>query len=1447
MKLKFKKILAFTLALITFLTVFEQISFANLQAPVRELNIANMPNITETSYSFRLNWIPGVSSLPDNSAIPPDDTDIHQPEDYAYDIFFRNATSRAPYPNSPQIALDRGGVNLHDFVNQSLDTGSLYMYRVIPWHLHNYWAVDPISGLPIIVQRRAPMDNSMPSPEVLYMSDINVVGEGVGSDLRVTWDNPTIDGQDVFSGYRIYYSPGGASLENFPDNPSIDVPMDDPRLVRNSDDTLEFTITDPSLQIGRFYAIKVEPMISNTSLLRPNGRQVNVNGNIYQIAYTTREYRSNEAYLSPSLYIADTGGDTIRLFWDRFPQSLTVNRIEIFSSLNESFEPNRLIGTLSGTSANTINFWFTERPSVITYFKIVVYFEENGEILSMESNIPIYDPRFNDFDPYKPRILEITDNGANPLNLNITWEAFMRIPYNEDEIPLGDPYNLFLDRDVDYDIWITDSLRNFDNSNFLIEPMVTLSGLILNTVDSTNINGIPVIGYTSSFTEYVTVDEAGNFVNLPLEENKIYYVRIVATRVPTGQISDPALGAHYIPPIGDIDLAPNMISAPPVRIKLDDAGVEMITENTVDIQWDIRWFEAYSEEDRSWFVQIGVDNSGNIVFGDATAELSRDRIIMLNEPMFTDGVPTNIGMARIIQTLVNLGASEDSINLLPLRIIDLRDSQYEIHVVDFDFMEESNTIESYLRFIIDNDDEWSSITPGGDPLHPDFTVTNSNRPTTNALTPNTSYIIFFRPYRITDVRKVAYYPTFVSATTLQDRGDIIITPTVPTLIPVEAGDTFLTVKWEYNSIFEYELSYSELVSDYPDNGIVIDNATIVEEGEIVQENNVIYMYYTINYLFPETLYYIWLRASHTINGDTIYSRWSNHIYMITTEVEAPNPPRGLGLGSRESLRIYNTENNTEYTPISEDYITIEWMRDFYDTINLPNFGGTNADGNQILFSENFLGTYLVKFNNLIYNREYFVRAKTVLTVVRTTEGIAREYNYVIQLSPDEDFTDVYEIVAPPMLDISDLTGNQAIRVESVWSNTLRFRTQTSTGEYDADINPDHFPLPEDDFEITYDSYTQTLTFRFLTNEVSSSGDRDNNVDQRFISRLIASRTFEYTIDVSHYSNRPITNRVINIPFSIISAFNRERIDLKIRANNMTLVISPDTFTPLAITNTIDFGVDSRFIINLSEDHSNILPLGYNQGFVSQPHNIDVSVIGNATNTSIDSLKRNITVYMNLDNRYSLLDFNVGAVASSNLDNTWNRVSNTNFNNTTGDISFEISRLGSVAVIANTMPASYADLSTTNNLYTVFNSILIEDLETFDPNSPVSALQINNIISGIANNNLSFTMNTPLTNEAYQMLGNSRLLVPGQYVTRETGLNSLVRLYELKTRATIQNHPSSLRSRLMDLNSVSEQYRESMLKSEYLGFIEGTSVNPQASLTFGDLFNILSIIVLDSNM
>ena len=602
-------------------------------------------------------------------------------------------------------------------------------------------------------------------------------------------------------------------------------------------------------------------------------------------------------------------------------------------------------------------------------------------------------------------------------------------------------------------------------------------------------------------------------------------------------------------------------------------------------------------------------------------------------------------------------------------------------------------------------------------------------------------------------------------------------------------------------------------------------------------------------LFPDTNYYIWARAVGVDeDGNPLYSAWSNPIAMRTLPIRTPAPPRGLGLASSQNVGIINLENDTQFARVEENALIIEWIPKPGDLRlfdgDLPAGITGAAGGTSILGSPLITHAYMVRFPDLVANRPHYVRARTILSITRGGIGqpAVTRYDYIVQVATNPDFIDAITVFVMP--DASGIEHGQHTRVAmSEWTSIFIFHTGRGDGEFDSDAVPELFPLPDRDFEISYDPATRTLTFRFRSTGVDAQGNRDNLVDQRFISRLIQTRTFDYVIDMTHFNNMPVANRVVELPFSIISAFDERRISFGVIAGDTTYRLQPGfANTP----QNAGFGVASRLTININDVPLVNLPtIRYEQRYIATPRNVGISVQNPAGRVSLNMLGAPLNISHQV-NRAVVMDYSVGAYAQSMDDVTWRRMNST-FDEINGRVNTTTTQLQRFAAIGTAVPTQWGDAApgVRNALYFVNSSIAFTDMDWFMADSPINAWQLNRMILAIANNANQVAINQNLTQAEVNSLTRAGMLVPGAgTVTRQNAMGALVRLFEVRTGNRVNAQPTLANSAFPDMASTSANMQNAMLRAEFLGFLDnGTGLaNPHGTLTMGEAMMIFEIIL-----
>lgn len=1399
---------------------------ANRQSNVTDVIIRYVPS-NEGTYNINFEWTNPTSWSSEIDGDAFDGETVHSPEGFR--VMERNTTAReTTFTNVSENTTDPNLSSSN--ISRVLTTGSIYGYQIMPYHKHLY-----IDNSGRTINRDAPYAASPAAEEVLFMSDIEVDAKGAGNYLNVTWDNPTFMGRDVFSGYRIYYQRGGDKVTTF--NNYKDISIDNEDLERVSDGVrdnvtrLQYSIYDTALTQGDVYAVKVEPLYNGQeirNLRNLSYANITINNRTYKMAfsgYTTTEYRTNEAYVSIPLEVLENGKDYLKLHWWGISTTLgDIDRVEVYKGPAEN-DIGVKIGTLFSSQAIYVNYWQVDKPSEVTYYQLRIYIV--GSDTPIESEIAVYDPSTVNITPNKPKVfLEPVVNGERNY-MNVYWNVFMRYPYNANEEEFVEANGMYIDKNVEYDVWISDTLENIEDPNL---PKM-LDRVSASDLTQTNIDKSDTPVYLEEMSRYIAREDGG-YVTKDITQNKVYYVKIVAVKPVAGGkelVAEPAYASQYFPASGSI-ATPQALNKPPLKIREDNDGNLIITQNSIEIEWKTKWYEIYDSETDKWYSGAAVVDSDTILFGEDNS--TSDGAVHFHNASSEDSV-REMFRAK--------GLSEDIIALLPIRQIDISasDIQYELLALPFDEVNQNGGYLAYLETVMNSESSaWNKITPNViDEVTDAFNVVGLEK--------NTTYVIILRPYRILENNKKDAYPTYIMGTTLPDSTIIEVVPTVPVLEEDGHDDTSISVKWQEQEGLKYELVYSQTPLDDPaSGGNYIATQVIDADGKHDLEEEIKKIFYTINNLVPETGYYVWVRAIANSDTTPVYSSWSSPLYVVTDELGKPDVPDGLGYISQTDLDLYNKSANAELNIRGDDYAILEWMKNADD--NSGAASTTTGADYDVLGSPDIVTRLIVKVNNMIANHNYYARVKAVVALNDDGNGnITKTYSYVFQYSETEDFKEFVTVIVPE--DNTQGVLSKYVK-ESDWTNVFTFKTGKSDNEYDSDKIDDHYPLPKDDFELIYDGATKTLTYRYRHDGEGRDDLDDNLVDQRFISKLTEKKIQNVLADLSTFENKEILHRVVEIPYSIVEALSNSKITFEFKAGNVIYVLEPEFADNAEVKQLSGYGHGSTVKLISDVMPSDAPILDFNQSYASRPQKLGVQIITPSKTVDIKYLAKEMTVHLKLDDRYSLLDSNVGAYTDTELTLQWQRM-NYVYDNINGSFKSTTKQLGSFSAIKNNpMAVSSSSTDVVNSVVSVSTRLHVTDVSNFKPQGVVSTVQFNNIVAAIANGKKDVAINGALPDGDYTALSRKGIVLSGATVTREEGVNALVRLYEVKTGRLIENYTPLNLTQYTDIKNATAKFQSALLKAGYIGFFNNTyGARPKDVMSMEDLFYMIDIIMQDCGM
>lgn len=376
-----------------------------------------------------------------------------------------------------------------------------------------------------------------------------------------------------------------------------------------------------------------------------------------------------------------------------------------------------------------------------------------------------------------------------------------------------------------------------------------------------NKNTLPVkANYSVPISDYIT--EALGSQNViafkytftSLIPNTSYYAKIVAKKTYTrvnqaGLIesvyytSEPAFKV-ITTPISESVNVPVAPSKPPFMVKKIN-GKDVIGTNTVTVTWKNEWYEFWDTADELNPRWVYVDDGQSVdesVYGAVYKHIRYDSKITFQ-----------IGYTEYSESI-----AYSRLNDMPMQITGISN---DVHSVDRE-----------------------------------YTITG--------LKPNTCYLIWLKAARSIDLVSAASDPIMaVTAAPEHDIGDE--KPIVPSFTYSNAGDTYVDLKWNAKSNYEYNLKYSST-----DNINSAGNTVTVKFEDLTIDG-----IYRVTGLMQKTAYYFWIQAaSISGSGKRTESDWSDSFAVKTLAFMPPRPPAGFG--------IKNVPDS-----IGKNHIIFEWLQE----------------------------------------------------------------------------------------------------------------------------------------------------------------------------------------------------------------------------------------------------------------------------------------------------------------------------------------------------------------------------------------------------------------------------------------------------------------------------------------------------------------------------------------
>lgn len=1316
---------------------------------------------------------------------------------------------------SNQISKDAVNGIIQEYIDtpNAFVNGTLYKLRVIPYHTHEI--IDG-SGQTIRIDEIGPTAGTV-QPEKYFITDLNTQVKDNEGKLEISWEY--VPGAT----YQIVYAEGnktqkedfidpaggarpGTGIINMTDTEAKD------NLVQNNGQKVRYVV--PDSRPGEIYSAYV--IVTDVQHAKvPKTSSIYINTATPKIAQATT---------SVVLNITNISKGKIRLDWNlgdwlSVDANLTLTRTTIYQKL-KSQGGFTSVGIIHNNGVDPGYYVMAEPTEEAEYYveflavdkndatknqtlktKVVPYVPYELRVKPLPPQVPKpynqkaatddiknYLVNGDDVDSASDRLIDNTFHvkSTNPLKVQFIWGAPKKIDSQE------------IDYELLYDIWVTEGEAQIKDSS--LQPLE--QNILLDSTISENLiykkDKKTVVGFKWILNQYIKTDGTIGTL-LP---NKTYYMKIVAKRNYGNTIyeeSDPTIVTITLDKDGDI-FAPPVLGKPPLKL-------HEITKNTATLRWLETWAEImpknaaiYTDPLERFYAELWNSKVYTQRNNAPYMEAPYIRFKKLGSAANEEDIQilkTTADITRVKNIVDgNAGESYYEENFVD-RIVTLgTDTRYEVKVTPYDEIalqlenETSQTtpsmidIDSLGKWLIENESNstigWNTISPNS--------VTDEGLPAKEYLVPglaaNSRYVIMIRAYRILpDGTKLQQtFPSYILCTTLSDYDSPEPIPKVPILNFVTKNDTSITVKWIYNKSFDYEIVYSRLqnpdsatgweytASDDPrDENYVSDGA----EAQV-----------KITGLLPETTYNIWIRAKQKV-GDKI-SAWSNPVTAKTDALGTPEMPTGLGPAAYQSI----LEAGQDFPPIGKDYLTVEWIKnpndteesgndrlekqysyvvefadnpEFLDSLVVNTTDGADGDTYEIIAKN------MIRFNNLIANRPYYVKVKTILK-------------------------------------FSDKEGSREIVKESEYTHWVRILTKKSSDEYDGGDNDNIVIYPNPIVE----DYTKDV----WTIEIVDTA--------KIISDIMKQNAYFFTIKAEKYNNRYDAEiRRIKIPKAVIDTLINRTMELRVITSTGTYELPVKALA--SYTKQYDAKDIVQFDFKRIIDYKIASIIKLYPETLLKGEQLDIVIRGKSITLPIKKLDGYLKVKLRLDAKTEYLYKNIFAYTYNFDRAAWTKETYSIDNLTDTSISYLTSVTGIYSIyekkdIAPTRLSTYA----MRQLASTYDMAALGTI--YFQNDAVYRDQFVNLMLGVAQNKSQIDLTAPAYADSLTKAKSAGIYISSSSgpVNEEQAIAGIIKLYELKNGYKIK--PSTVR-----LGGVSRDYQEAVSKAYALGLIE--AINPTRPITY----------------
>ncbi|ONI44953.1 hypothetical protein AN641_05310 [Candidatus Epulonipiscioides gigas] len=1204
--------------------------------------------------------------------------------------------------------------------------------------------------------------------------------------------------------YKIGYTQGAADeVADFPENSDIIIKESDlgpdNRFTdaNNGREYVRYVLSEGIAQ-GQMYSVYVMPDFDEWD---PNK----------QITTIGKDPKIVSAITSIPLKVFNIGNGKIRLEWSISPNilenSYALTKTSIYAQV--AGQNPQEIFTFEGTNG-TIGYYELYEPTSTTVYWIEFEFTKEGDVLSPlpATGKVEYIPYDMPAAPAAPQIpqpfsdkVDLTANNAKdylvknddtpyhveyfkeqtftvienmPVIIQLVWDSYTKT--NADGIKSTD-------FDIVYDIWVTERKESLDSSLVDNGLAPIYRNIDINAEDDdTLVKSLygDIVGFKTTISQYYDVTEK----LMPFVTNKTYFIQMVAKKRNGVQysVSEPTIVAITIDKNGDI-FSPPILGKPPIKIK-----EESLTKNEVDIIWLEQWQEIMYKDtaNADTFYEKYPDNIALSKQWNSKVFIGEDDPkIYFRAPLDEDTFVVDLISEKHLELVKDsVGINFYERNFLDRHVILGNNIDYEIKTQKYEDVKELQgglTLEEWiLKMSQSNDDpNWNAgwenvnITNYQDPIEDDL-IWKEHK--IEGLEANTAYITFIRAFRVLDdgTKLMQTYPSFIIYNTLSDFEGKEEIPIVPNLNLQEVSDTSIEVFFKYNHKFDYEIVYSRL--DDPDKASFykFELSSNPESDFYVGDGENAYI--ELLGLFPDTEYYIWVRAKQK-EGE-LMSAWSSPVFAKTEEIQPPDPPTSLGPASKLNL----IEVGYEDEPITDKYITVQWELDENDIPESETEGNLSKTYYYVVeFADNIefiestvvtvteedvdgggdpeapfeiLAKNLVRFNNLKTNTDYYVKVKTGLTIV--DDETERE------LTKESDFTK--------------------------W---VRIKTLSSKGEYTGE--PDNVT----DFEVDFE-------------EEFEEGIWDYEIvnPEGLITQILDKNLAKFEIDLSLYDDR-IDPRIrkLTMPISLVQALDNRAMELEVITSDAIYSINS------SVINTNNLRSTDKAVFTFTDVTNYDLGLAkqdYPYKFQSAEQTGIYVITGTRVPQPINVLSNDMEVKFKInENEQDNLIPQVYNTSQSK----WEILSSERLDTEDGSYIVYGTNVVGINALYSTQNLGL-DRDMTDSIKNIADRFGITQLGTmYYGNTPVKAEQFTNLILGMVYNNQVIDLDKPVSTSEQSLMQNSGLFtgVPNSTLTNEQAISSLVKLYELKN-----GYPISAMQ--VEFSDTSPEYQEGLAKAYSLGII-----------------------------